>query len=285
MTWSAREERQPSKIVKRTCGCETCKRDRNEPNAIHEGTVHSYSALPEGGWKFLRAPGEGSYMGGSRLLFMGIELETDLSERRGGPRMPVEPPYPHFADSMHYEERQQISQAYDDSWLVWVRSCRDAYREYWKTHNRMSAEEATSLAVPAKAWLPKHDGSVSGPEFVSQPATMAWWNSKQDEIKMMLDGLLHAGLHSHQGDHCGMHVNINTNTFESGKHLFQFATLLIDNRAWATKMSQRTQSSLHWCEFGEYNLTNPMRRLRWADRAVDDGWAEQDRYAVLNANT
>jgi hypothetical protein len=113
---------------------------------------------------------------------------------------------------------------------------------------------------------------------------MAWWNSRQASMNRMFNGLLHAGLRSHQGDHCGMHVNINTTAFNGTQHLFNFVNLLIANKTWTLRMSQRTVRSSHWASFEERSMQTATSRLRWAQHAFEDGYTSQDRYAVLNAS-
>lgn len=88
-------------------------------------------------------------------------------------------------------------------------------------------------------WLAKSDSSVSGPEFASQPGTLAYWRSIKDELAEMFSLLLHAGYTSHNGAHCGMHVNISKNAFESPRHFYRFLTLLHISPRWSIKMSQR----------------------------------------------
>jgi len=103
---------------------------------------------------------------------------------------------------------------------------------------------ATAMRVPYDFWVPKEDGSVSGPEFCSHPASLAYWRSIRPEVEQMFTMLLHAGYRSHDNDTCGMHVNISRAAFKDPGHLFRFLTLLHADVVWALRMSQRTPGSM-----------------------------------------
>jgi hypothetical protein len=146
----------------------------------------------------------------------------------------------------------------------------------------MTAEEAVSMMAPRGLWHPKHDSSVSGPEFASQPATLAYWRGATGHLAGMFRALLHGGMRSHEGDTCGMHVNIGASAFADAGHLYRFATLVHVNPRWAIKMAQRTaESSGHWARFDV--LADADDRREWAERYMTRGACYQtERYAVLN---
>jgi len=147
-----------------------------------------------------------------------------------------------------------------------------------------TVEEAASMKRPASLWLPKHDSSVSGPEFASQPASLAYWQAIRPALEEMFTMLLHAGIRSHEGDTCGMHVNISTKTFGTREHLIRFANLIHVNKRWTRRMSQRTlDSSQHWAKLDGTVLTQTDTLENWAQGIIDYGAAGNDRYMALNA--
>lgn len=107
----------------------------------------------------------------------------------------------------------------------------------------LSNEQAADARRPKRHWMAKRDGSVSGPEFVSHPATLAWWKAHKSDLAEMFQMLVHGGFRSHDNDHAGMHVNISRNAFADSRHLFRFLTLLHSDTRFALRMSQRTESS------------------------------------------
>lgn len=119
---------------------------------------------------------------------------------------------------------------------------------------------AADMRRPKTLWMPKTDSSVTGPEFVSQPATLSYWQSKEKELGEMFKMLLHAGYRSHDNDKCGMHVNISRSAFENSEHLYRFLTLIHISPMWSLRMSQRTRSSAgHWASF-ESGKTDSQRK-------------------------
>src|SRR4029079_10312530 len=85
----------------------------------------------------------------------------------------------------------------------------------------------------------------------SQPATLAYWRQHRPSVAAMMKALLHGGMRSHDGDRCGLHVNIGTDAFASAGHLSRFATLVTCNQRWSIRMAQRTHNSVsHWAKFG-----------------------------------
>jgi hypothetical protein len=124
---------------------------------------------------------------------------------------------------------------------------------------RVRNEVAAAMRKPFNFWFPKHDGSVTGPEFVSHPATLDWWRSRKKTLNEMFENLLHAGYSSHNGNRCGMHVNISRTAFEGEEHMYRFLTLLHGNAPWAIKMAQRTADSANqWAKLNLY--TKEQRR-------------------------
>jgi hypothetical protein len=115
-----------------------------------------------------------------------------------------------------------------------------------------SNEQAVSMRRPARFWVAKRDGSVSGPEFASHPASLSWWSSHQREMAEMFKMLVHAGFRSHDNGKAGMHVNISKSAFDGGGHLARFLTLVNYSKRWSLLMSQRTASQVNqWANFME----------------------------------
>jgi hypothetical protein len=159
----------------------------------------------------------------------------------------------------------------------------------------MTADEAVSMAAPRGLWHAKHDGSVSGPEFASQPATLAWWQSQAIALSGMMKALLHGGMRSHDGDRCGLHVNIGSDAFtttttsiygtprttRNADHMYRFLTLVTANPRWSTRMAQRTHdSAAQWARFDR--LASESTRRDLANDWAAYGSASHDRYTVVN---
>lgn len=270
------------------CTCEPCKRKRGLPNAVRPATIHSYSSQPRSGWVPRRMPDPADQ---SAPTF-GIELETATPSRRIFD-LPDRP----YVGFLPYDASPEQVQAHNalirerDAWIARNRAHRARQESRWADAGNMTAEEAVSMAAPRGLWHAKHDGSVSGPEFASQPATLAYWRHVQPHLHNMFRSLLHGGMRSHDGDTCGLHINIGTSAFvdptdPTGRpdieHLVRFATLVTMNPRWATKMAQRTHdSAAHWAPFD--GLATPSRRRQWAEQIHAWGSASQGRYCVLNA--
>jgi hypothetical protein len=113
---------------------------------------------------------------------------------------------------------------------------------------------AASLKRPARFWIAKHDGSVTGPEFASYPATLSWWNEHISDFADMFKMLLHSGYRSHEGGAAGMHVNISKTAFDDGNHLGRFMRMIYYSANWSLIMSQRTShQAQQWAGLtGEY---------------------------------
>jgi hypothetical protein len=121
---------------------------------------------------------------------------------------------------------------------------------------------AADLRRPKTMWVAKHDGSVSGPEFASHPATLTYWQSKQSEIDEMFRLLLHGGYRSHNGGQAGMHVNISKAAFTDAKHLHRFLTFLYVNHEWTLVMSQRSEAQAdRWAATRPYQLSDAERMI------------------------
>lgn len=139
---------------------------------------------------------------------------------------------------------------------------------------------AADMRRPKRHWLVKRDGSVSGPEFVSHPATLYWWQAASNDLREMFGYLIHAGYRSHNGREAGMHVNISRDAFTNAEHLLRFLDLLNLNPDWARIMSQRTQNQIdQWARIGarQWNLERVQRML---DRPWD---YHTNKYEVINA--
>lgn len=155
------------------------------------------------------------------------------------------------------------------------------YRERSNVDNRVAAD----MRRPKNLWMAKHDGSVTGPEFVSHPSTLAYWRKNQKALKDMFQMLVHAGYRSHDNDNAGMHINISRNAFADGPHLFRFLSLIHASPAWSLKMSQRTAASARQWASLDY-LAQAARRQSEVDRLTSGPeWARgsSSRYQALNA--
>lgn len=304
-----RTEEHVSAAEKAVCTCDPCKRKKGLPHAVHSGVIHSYSSRPTMGWAVRRTTAE--LADGSTAPTFGIELETSVPDVSVRP-LPGEPMRP---------RRVYGDEGYTDAELAANLAARDAHDE-WYTRNELyrtkqyakldaeqnlTADEAVSTALPRGLWHAKHDGSVSGPEFASHPATLAYWRLARPHVTAMMKALLHGGMRSHDGDTCGLHVNIGTDAFTAHRtvqrtmwdgivveeqrkdvdataaHLERFARLVTMNPRWSTRMSQRTHSSVsHWSPITGY-LDADYNRERWARDIAQHGSAGQNRYCVLNA--
>jgi hypothetical protein len=121
--------------------------------------------------------------------------------------------------------------------------------------NVLWQEQAVGLRRPKSLWFAKYDASVTGPEFVSHPATLSYWHDKAAELTEMFRLLIHAGYRSHNGGRAGMHVNISKDAFSNDKHLHRFLTFLYVNQWWAHEVSQRTSGGANeWAATTSYTL-------------------------------
>ena len=129
---------------------------------------------------------------------------------------------------------------------------------------------AADMRLPKRLWIPKTDSSVTGPEFVSQPATMTYWTSKRKQLDMMFKMLLHAGYRSHDNDQAGMHINISLSAFDDSDHLYKFITLVHFSPVWARRMAQRTNESMNTWAKVDLGASQEIRRQL-------SKWAKQER--------
>jgi hypothetical protein len=267
------------------CDCEPCKRKDGLAHNVRAGIIHSYSSTPRNGWRPRYTARETELRdGGQRFPTFGIELETSAPtiHYTNLPDCPVVPYLPWDATPAQIAERAEMLRA-RNAWDVRNDRHRERQRARQNARGHIRADEAVSLASPRGFWHAKHDGSVTGPEFASQPATLAYWRAQRAHIAGMLRSLLHGGMRSHDGDTCGMHVNIGTDAFDNAAHLARFAKLVYVNPRWSTRMSQRTNSSVsHWSRFDD--LTTDGERMRWAEEVFRYGYSARSRYIVLNAS-
>lgn len=275
-----REERGVTKSFAKVCPCESCKKGRGESHKIAYGTIESYSATPYGGWAPQMASGEYD-----ATWFMGVELETSVSEPVSEYQYPFTDEYdwPNLRD-FHPDRRSVWTQEYQDAYDI-VAERRQAHYNAWanKQVKHMTAEEAVSVAGPDSFWLAKHDSSVSGPEFASQPASLKRWYEIRPDLEAMFASLLHGGMRSHQGDTCGLHVNISLTAFDNDRHLARFALLINGNVGWSRRMSQRSLNSENsWAQIGGRRFTSLEDCQRWAEQVAEYGDGDAPRYSALN---
>lgn len=147
----------------------------------------------------------------------------------------------------------------------------------------MILERAASMRRPLDHWHAKHDGSVGGPEFASNPATLTWWQRHKIQVSEMFKLLLHAGLRSYDGGKAGMHVNISRTAFDDPGHLYRFAHLIHIKPSWSTILSQRTADQVQqWSRFTAIGRSISDWK-RWADDHYLNSGSPSEKYAVLNA--
>lgn len=290
-----RSEEHVAEADKATCTCDPCKRKKGLPHNVHSGVIHSYSSQPPMGWTVRRTTAE--IADRSNAATFGVELETSVMDQpmRDLPNPPERPLRVYGDESPEYIAVQNARRL---AWYEWQER-NNEYRQRqmtkWEQERWLTADEAVSTALPRGLWHAKHDGSVSGPEFASHPATLAYWRLARPHLTAMMKALLHGGIRSHDGDTCGMHVNIGTDTFivrdergltdvaATSGHLQRFAQLVTMNPRWSTRMSQRTHASVgHWAPITGF-LDSEFHRQEWADSIARRGYASQNRYCVLNA--
>lgn len=300
------EERGVTKARAKTCPCEACKKGRGAPSKVAPLDIHSYSSAPRGGWQKQQARTELV----TPTLFMGVELETSVSgngrrdsEQARAIAQEVDRQYPREERPAGILRYTADGSGYSPEWLAWSERNRRRETDAYMLEERLwregfgapksqfspitaTAEEAVSLAEPVGFWHAKHDGSVSGPEFASQPASLEYWYSIKRDLDLMFTSLLHAGVRSHTGDEAGMHISISLESFQNSDHLFRFARLINGNPRWSQKMSQRTEHSMHWCQLGTGTF-GPGRDAAlndWAVSVMRTGYdGRNDRYCALNS--
>lgn len=249
------------------CECEACKRKRGLPSRVCAGTIHSYSSTPRSGWVPRRVGDADAY-----APTFGVELETDAPEYPTFRDLPGRPDLPYLPWEASQAERDAYAEA-ERAYYAWRdrnRAHHERQRSAWLAAGNMTAEEAVSAAEPRGLWHPKHDGSVTGPEFASQPATLAYWQSQRGHLTSMFRTLLHGGMRSHDGDRCGFHVNIGTDAFADAGHLSRWMALVAHNPRWTTRMSQRTHASqTSWASYAP--IATPEQRERIAREVFEYG--------------
>lgn len=264
-----------------TCDCEPCKRKHGHEHNVRSGVIHSYSSMPRGGWRkryAARTEGDDS------APTFGIELETSAPFHRVTdlPNRPATPYLPFGASDADIAEHASLM-VERENWRRRNTAHRARQERRWVEAGNITADEAVSLSAPRGFWHAKHDGSVSGPEFCSQPATLAYWRSQRPQLTAMFRALLHGGMRSHDGDTCGLHVNIGSDAFTDGDHLRRLAALLHANPRWSTRMSMRTHNSARqWASFDV--LRDEGTQAAWAAQWERFGYTTVHRYAVLNCS-
>ena len=114
---------------------------------------------------------------------------------------------------------------------------------------------AVDMRRPKQFWLAKRDGSVTGPEFASHPATLTWWHENEGNLAEMFKMLTHAGFTSHNGGQAGMHVNISRDAFSNAEHLYRFMHLVTMRPDWSITMAQRTLDKANsWAKIYDYSM-------------------------------
>lgn len=175
-----------------------------------------------------------------------------------------------------------------DNYFLGVELETDQYRRDTsgrEINSGVDVSVAADMALPKSLWFAKSDSSVSGPEFVSHPATFAYWNKNKKYVSQMLKMLVHAGYRSHDNNRCGMHINISRTAFESATHLFRFLTILHADPEWSLKMSQRTRSSAgQWAKLDSCIDSYDRKQIsnKMMGTGYDEGYTD-DRYVALNA--
>lgn len=312
------EERGVTKTRSKSCKCEACKKGRNEPSKVEPLRINGYSSQPSGGWRKQMTRDEG--MNGAPAMFFGVELETTIPynengyeedyERQRMQRHAIEAEIervigagPRFTgQGGRYTEDGDYTPEYQE----FITRHRAWEMRYHVESNRLmtegfglpkpkrgefaplraTAEEAVSFAEPVGFWHAKHDGSVSGPEFASLPASMDYWYSIRADLEAMFTGLLHAGVRSHTGDSAGMHVSMSVESFRDEAHLIRFAQLVNYNAPWSERMSQRTAHSMSWGRLGTgvFSSDSVSGLRNWAISVMRNGECYQDRYCAINAS-
>lgn len=149
-------------------------------------------------------------------------------------------------------------------------------------YSPIQRNEANAMAMPEEFWVPKEDSSISGTEFVSMPATLAWWREHRNDLKKMFTALLHAGYRSHDNNACGMHINISPQAFENAQHLYRMLTLLHIDLRWSLIMSQRRVDGMH-SYYRPHDGTKPRYRMRAAEEAMKHGYTSLvDKHSILS---
>jgi len=137
-------------------------------------------------------------------------------------------------------------------------------------------------SIAGSHWHAQEDGSVSGPELASQPATLAYWRSIRPQVAAFMRSAIHGGVKSHDGDEsCSMHVNIGKDAFENADHLARFIRLVSMNPRWTTALAQRTHRQMDsWATCSQY--PDNASAVRYATSFMGVGTANTMHSAVVN---
>lgn len=146
----------------------------------------------------------------------------------------------------------------------------------------LTGAEAANVAAPRGHWYPTADGSVDGPEFASQPATLAYWRSIAGPVGGFMRTLIHGGLRAHDGRmSCSMHVNVGRDAFGDAEHLARFIRLATMNPRFTTRMAQRTHSQV--AQWARYDVYPDMAACqRHARNFMHDGYSGTGHGAAVN---
>lgn len=95
---------------------------------------------------------------------------------------------------------------------------------------------------------------MSGPEFASQPGSLAYWRSVRPSVEAMCKALAHGGLRSWDAGTCGAHVSIGLQSFGTRgdrqsrtEHLRRVADSVYTNPRFSTRLSGRVHDQPRWC--------------------------------------
>lgn len=251
------------------CECGPCRKRKGLSHNVRSGIIHDYSSVPRSGWRVRRTAAETA--AGTVAPTFGVELETSAPRFRltDLPDRPYVPPRPYTMDPAELAEYDALRHRFEQ-WAARNRRHQERQQRRFAEAGNMTADEAVSVAQPVGLWHPKHDGSVSGPEFASQPCTMAYWRAHRPAVASMFKALLHGGMRSHDGDTAGLHVNIGSDAFGDGsgsgdvasQHLKRFCQLVAVNPRFSTRMSQRTHSSASsWANMSDIGTPHRLERF------------------------
>jgi len=147
-------------------------------------------------------------------------------------------------------------------------------------------------------WLPifdpTNDGSLNhGIEFVSQPATIGWWQWMKPMLVEGAAAIVEAGLRSHNTDTCGLHVHASRSFFAYGpngdaKSLTNLLILIEQNWFAMTQIARRGEN-----RYAKRSLGSSMKSTKDSkfDKSMketvkeytyDDIVSVSDRYRAIN---
>lgn len=253
------------------CECTVCEQKRGR-GIVPRGILHDYSSMPRGGWRARRTTAE--LEAGSTAPTFGVELETTMAQPRRIADLPDRPTPPLVYDyPARYGDPAFVAaaEAYNVAEADYQRRNREhlaRQRARFAAAGNISVDEAVGCArSPRGLFWAKHDSSVTGPEFASQPCTLAYWRQSRRALADIFTQLLHGGVRSHDGDRAGLHVNIGSDAFADASHLERFMALVAVNPRFSTRMSQRTNASMSsWANLRDIGTPEQRRNLaaQWA---------------------